>query len=144
MEVINLARKLGEELAASDEYKNFCTTRDKCRENAALKVKLDEFKVQKSILDVEKEKDDDERDEGFVDAVSVRVEKLYNEITNDPDMKAYNKAEEDLNLLMTAINMTITSYISPESLSGKYGEGDGDFDGDDGCTHNCSTCHGCH
>lgn len=144
MEIINLARKLGEELAASDEYKNFCTTRDKCRENTALKVKLDEFKVQKSILDVEKEKDDDERDEGFVDAVSVRVEELYNEITNDPDMKAYNKAEEDLNLLMTAINMTITSYISPESLSGKYGEDDGDFDGDDGCTHNCSTCHGCH
>lgn len=144
MEIINLARKLGEELANSDEYRNFCETRDKCRDNAALKVKLDEFKVQKSILDVEKEKDDTERDEGFVDAVSVRVEELYNEITNDPDMKAYNKAEEDLNLLMTAINMTITSYISPESLSGKYGEGEGGADEDDGCTHNCSTCRGCH
>ncbi len=138
MEIIEIARQLGQMLTESDEYKNFCTTRDVCRANIALKNKLDEFKVQKSILDVENEKED--KDESLIDAVSARVETLYKEITENPEMKAYNKAEEDLNLLMTAINMTITSYISPENLATNQD----DQDGDQNCTHNCSTCRGCH
>ena len=135
MEIIELARQLGQKLTESAEYISFCQTRDKCRANSALKVKLDEFKVQKSLLDIEKEKPD--ADEGLIDAVSARVETLYGEIMQNPDMKAYNKAEEDLNLLMTAINMTITSYISPENLAGATEDG-----GE--CTHDCSSCHGCH
>ncbi len=140
MEIIDLARQLGQKLTESDEYINFCTTRDKCRANTALKVKLDEFKIQKSILDVEKEKEN--ADERLVDVINTRVEELYKEITSDPDMAAYNQAEEDLNLLMTAINMTITSYISPENLATNQELCD-DVDGEN-CTHDCSTCRGCH
>lgn len=138
MEIIEIAKQLGEKLVETGEYKAFCQTRDKCRENKELKAKLDEFKIQKSILDIENEKDNNEKDEMLIDAITTRVEALYNEITNDPDMKAYNKAEEDLNLLMTAINMTITSYISPENLASADQMAEG------GCTHNCSTCSGCH
>jgi len=67
---------------------------------------------------------------------------LYSEITNDPEMKAYNKAEDDLNILMTAINMTITSYINPQDIATPGDAAYGDEEG--GCTHNCSTCKGCH
>lgn len=142
MEIIEIAKTLGEKLAECDEYKRFCQTRDKCRENKVLKAKLDEFKVQKSILDIENEKPDGEKDENLIDAISARVETLYSEITNDPEMKAYNKAEDDLNILMTAINMTITSYINPQDIATPS---DAAFDGEDGgCTHNCSTCKGCH
>jgi len=141
MEIIEIAKTLGEKLAESEEYKRFCATRDKCRENKVLKAKLDEFKVQKSILDIESEKPENEKDENLIDAISARVETLYAEITGDPEMKAYNKAEDDLNILMTAINMTITSYINPQDIAtpedAAYGE-------DGGCTHNCSTCKGCH
>ncbi len=143
MEIIELAKQLGKKLTESDEYIAFCKTRDICKENKLLKQKLDEFKVQKAVLDVESEKED--KDEMLCDAINARVETLYKEIMENEQMKAYNKAEEDLNLLMTAINMTITSFISPENLKTNSAfEGDDSDDTDGECTHNCATCRGCH
>ncbi len=144
-ELMTLARALGERLAASDEYKNFCDTRDTCKANPLLKAKLDEFKVQKKVYDIESAKE--EIDEKLLDAISGRMEALYAEITSHPEMKAYNKAEETLNILLNAINMTITSYITPENLTSEnvnYDEEDCDDEGGENCTHNCSTCRGCH
>ncbi|MGI6197031.1 MAG: YlbF family regulator [Eubacteriales bacterium] len=139
-EIITLAKQLGEALKNCEEYKTFCETRDAMRQNIVLKEQLDEFKVQKSVLEVEKEKA--EPDEHVVDVLSARLEVLYKQITEDPQMKAYSKAEEDLNLLMNAVNMTISSYIGAEEYTS---EADADDeDGEGGCTHNCSTCRGCH
>ena len=139
-EIITLAKQLGEALKNCEEYKTFCETRDAMRQNIVLKEQLDEFKVQKSVLEVEKEKA--EPDEHVVDVISARLEVLYKQITEDPQMKAYSKAEEDLNLLMNAVNMTISSYIGAEEYTS---EADADDeDGEGGCTHNCSTCRGCH
>ena len=139
-EIISLARSLGEALKSCDEYKAFCDTRDAMRKNTALKEKLDEFKVQKSVLDIEKEKENP--DEHVVEVLEARLEVLYKEITDVPDMKAYSKAEEDLNLLMTAVNMTISSYIGAEEYTAS--EGGNAPDGTQGCTHDCSRCSGCH
>ena len=139
-EIITLAKQLGEALKNCEEYKTFCETRDAMRQNIVLKEQLDEFKVQKSVLEVEKEKA--EPDDHVVDVLSARLEVLYKQITEDPQMKAYSKAEEDLNLLMNAVNMTISSYIGAEEYTS---EADADDeDGEGGCTHNCSTCRGCH
>ena len=139
-EIITLAKQLGEALKNCEEYKTFCETRDAMRQNIVLKEQLDEFKVQKSVLEVEKEKA--EPDEHVVNVLSARLEVLYKQITEDPQMKAYSKAEEDLNLLMNAVNMTISSYIGAEEYTS---EADADDeDGEGGCTHNCSTCRGCH
>ena len=145
-EMMTLARALGEKLAESEQYKTFCETRDICKANPKLKAKLDEFKVQKKIYDIESAKGD-ENDTQLLDAISARMEVLYNEISENPEMKAYTRAEEDLNILLNAINMTITSYISPENLTNEpeYGNYDDcDEEGSEGCTHNCSTCKGCH
>lgn len=142
MEIIELARALGEKLAESPQYKAFCETRDKCKENALLKAKLDEFKVQKSVYDIENAKA--EKNEKLLDAVNSRMEILYSEITQHPEMKAYTRAEDALNVLMSAINMTITSYISPETLTNDTNSDDFDEEGGEGCTHDCSTCRGCH
>ncbi len=135
--IIKLARELGEALKNSPEYTAFCETRDIMKKNKALKEKLDEFKIQKSVLEVEKEKENP--DEHVIDVVSSRLEVLYGEITKDPEMAAYTKAEEDLNILMTAINMTISSYVGAQDYAN-----DGDAEQDGGCTHDCSRCKGCH
>ena len=124
-EIITLAKQLGEALKSCEEYKAFCETRDAMRQNVVLKEQLDEFKVQKSVLEVEKEKG--EPDEHVVDVLSARLEVLYKQITENPQMKAYTKAEEDLNLLMNAVNMTISSYIGAEEYTS-----DADADDEDG------------
>ena len=108
--IIVLAKELGEALKESKEYTEFCDARTAMRANNALKAKLDEFKVQKAILEVEQEKPDTEKDEHLVDMLSSRVEVLYKEINDSADMKRYSKAEEDLNILMTAVNIFEISY----------------------------------
>ncbi len=135
-DIINIARSLGEALKESKEYRSFCEKRDKMRKNEYLKAMLDDFKVQKSIYEIEKEKDD--ADEMLLDELSARLELMYAEISDNADFAAYSKAEEDLNVLMTAVNMTISSYIGAEEYVSS-GE-----DGDMSCTHNCNTCPGCH
>ena len=76
--------------------------------------------------------------------LSSRIEVLYKEITKIPEMAAYSKAEEDLNILMTAINMTISSYIGAEEYTQKENNDDcTDWD-EGGCSHNCANCTGCH
>ncbi len=129
--ILDIARQLGEALKESTEYANFIRTRDDMRANASLKEKIDEFKVQKTLLDIEKEKSD--ADDHVLDIVQSRVETLYKEIMDVPEMKAYSRAEEDLNLLMTAVNMTISSYVGEEEYTA---EGEGAA-----CTHDCSHCH---
>lgn len=136
-EIMSLASALGQALKNCEEYKSFCQTRDVMRKNVILKEKLDEFKVQKSVLEVEKEKS--QPDEHVVEVLSARLEVLYKEITSDEQMKAYSKAEEDLNLLMNAVNMTISSYIGGEEYSSEASD---NAEGE--CTHNCASCHGCH
>lgn len=146
-EMMTLARELGEKLAESQQYKTFCETRDACKANPKLKAKLDEFNVQKKIYDIESGRGD-ENDTQLLDAISARMEVLYAEISQDPEMKAYTRAEEDLNILLNAINMTITSYISPENLTSEkqYDDFEDGVEGgaDSNCTHNCATCKGCH
>lgn len=144
---MSLARALGEKLQESVQYKTFCETRDACKQNPKLKAKLDEFNVQKKIYDIESSKGD-ENDTQLLDAISARMEVLYAEISEDPEMKAYTRAEENLNILLGAINMTITSYISPENLTSEkqYDDFEDGVEGgaDSTCTHNCATCKGCH
>lgn len=146
-DMMSLARALGEKLQESVQYKTFCETRDACKANPKLKAKLDEFNVQKKIYDIESSKGD-ENDTQLLDAISARMEVLYAEISENPEMKAYTRAEEDLNILLNAINMTITSYISPENLTSEkqYDDFEDGVEGgaDSNCTHNCATCKGCH
>ena len=143
--IIVLAKELGEALKESKEYTDFCDAKKAMRENTALKAKLDEFKVQKAILEVEQEKPESEKDEHLVDMLSSRVEVLYKEINGLEDKKKYAKAEEDLNILMTAVNMTISSFLGAEEYANNANfDEDCEDEGSDGCTHNCATCRGCH
>lgn len=131
-QILEIAKRLGEALKSSLEYGQFVKTRADMNANKELKNKLDEFKVQKTLLDIEKEKED--ADEHVVDVIGARVELLYREIMDIPEMKAYTKAEEDLNLLMTAVNMTISSFIGAEEYAANLAE-------ESACTHDCSHCH---
>lgn len=142
--IIVLAKELGEALKESKEYTEFCDAKTAMRANTVLKAKLDEFKVQKAILEVEQEKPETEKDEHLIDMLSSRVEVLYKEINDMADMKKYAKAEEDLNILMTAVNMTISSFLGAEDYANNANFEDCDDEGTDGCTHNCATCRGCH
>lgn len=128
MEIIELAKKLGKALEESAEYAAFCQTRDRCKSDLTLKTKMNEFNVQRTLLDNETAKQI--KDETLIDVLNARVETLYKEINDNPLMVDYTKAEDDLNILLNAVNMTITSYIGGAGVEGEAA----------GCSHQCSSC----
>ncbi len=132
--VIENAKLLGQSLKDSDEFKIYKEAQKACLEDRELTAKINEFKVQKKVLDNENEKSAEERDADILAMIKSRLDALYNEIYSYDIMKQFTKAEDDFNILMNAVNMTITSYINDASVSSESSS----------CTHNCSTCGGCH
>ena len=57
-----------------------------------------------------------------------RINEIYAEITKDPLFKELDEAQAAANELMNNVNNTIMFYITGETP----------------CTHDCSSCSGCH
>lgn len=129
--ITELANELGRALSQSAEYTHYIECRDACKANKALGAKIEEFNIQKAIMHDEATANDDT----LAQSVRARMEKLYEEITSDPDMKKYNEAEAKMASVLDAINYTITSYITEEEESESAHSS---------CSGNCSACHGCH
>lgn len=131
MKLLELSRQLGEELRNSDEFKKYQELREKCRENHELEEKINEFKIQKKVYDTEFAREG--HDEEMLAVIKTRLDTLYEEIYATDLMKEFTVAEDNFNILLNAVNMTITSYISEQPATAQGG-----------CTHDCSTCGGCH
>lgn len=116
-EIIDLARKLGEELAQSSEYLRYFSAKEALKNNQDLKNKINEFKVQKMIVDMENKKEESKREESLLDALGVRIDELYREINEHPVMKEFNESESAMNTLLNAVNITIGSYIKDEDTA---------------------------
>ena len=71
-----------------------------------------------------------EHDMQMIESIQKRIDTLYQEIVEHPVFVELNRAQEEVNALMNAVNQTIMTQITGEEPSG--------------CTHNCSTCGGCH
>lgn len=131
MEIIELSRKIGQALRDSEEFKKYAEAREKCRADKALEEKINEFKIQKKVYDIESGRENP--DEEMVAVIKKRLDQLYEEVYETEIMKEFNAAEDAFNILLNAVNMTISSYISEQPYSA-----------DGACTHDCSTCSGCH
>ena len=87
-----------------------------------------EYEVQQRAMQNEAMKQ--ERDEAILEMIQSRIDTLYDEIVASESYKALEAAQNEVNELMNKVNTTITYNITGEEPSG--------------CTHNCSTCGGCH
>ena len=129
MGIFELAVELGKLLKEDDRLKALESARNAYETNAELQGLMSEYEVQQQMLQAEVGKAD-ERDMLFVETVQNRINELYKEIVNHPVFVELNRAQEEVTNLMNAVNNTITTQITGEEPSG--------------CTHNCSTCSGCH
>ena len=125
---MEIAALLGKTLKEDDRLKALEAAKEAYTSNAELQKKLVEYEVQQRALQGEITKP--ERDTAFIDIIQNRIEQLYKEITEDPDFVKLNEVQTEVNELMNAVNATITANITGEMPSS--------------CTHNCSTCGGCH
>ncbi len=129
MEIFELATQLGKLLKEDDRLKALEAAQNAYETNAELQGLMSEYETQQQLIQDEIAKGD-ERDMLFVENVQKRINELYRAIMDHPVFMELNRAQEEVNNLMNAVNNTITFAITGEEPSG--------------CTHNCATCGGCH
>ena len=128
MGIFELASMLGKALKEDERLVKLEEAKKAYEECGELQKKMVEYEVQQKALQQEITKP--ERDTIFIDVIQKRIDTLYAEIMADATFQALNEAQAAVNELMNAVNSTITYQITGEQPSS--------------CTHNCSTCSGCH
>ena len=128
--ITELAHALGEEIAKSAEIQNLERAKAEFDSNAALQAKMSEYETERRLLGEEFAKSSDEADERAIADLRARIEELTREISKDPIYVAFAAAQSAMNNLMASVNAEIKFCITGERPVE--------------CTHDCSTCSGCH
>ena len=128
--IIELAHALGCEIAVSDEIKNLEASKAEFETDAELQNKMHEYEAERMLLGQEFAKDPSEADERAIADLRARIEQLSSEIGSHPKYIKFAEAQRAMNALMAEVNAEIKYCITGERPSD--------------CTHDCSTCKGCH
>lgn len=128
--IIELAHALGEEIAKSEQLKNLEAAKNAYEGAAELQAQMSEYQTDRKLLADEFEKGTDEADAAAVDKLKARLEELSRLITANPVYTAFSTAQNAMNELMTSVNDEISFCITGERPNH--------------CTHDCSSCAGCH
>ena len=126
--IFELAAELGRTLKEDSRIIALDKAREAFDADANVVALMEEYQVQQQAIQQEAMKED--RSEEVLNAIQDRIEAIYNQITESESYKALEAAQNEVNALMEAVNNTITFNITGEEPSA--------------CTHDCSSCGGCH
>ena len=125
---IELAHMLGLEIAKSSEMKKLEEAKDAFEANQEIQGKMSEYETDRILLTQEYSKEN--ADEKLIADLHARIDELAAEITGNALYVAFTQAQAEVNALMNDVNAEIKFCITGERPSD--------------CTHDCSTCKGCH
>ena len=128
MGIFEIAEQLGKTLKEDARLVRLANAKETYEKDVTLGEILIEFEVQQKALENEMVKP--EREEELIKMIRSRIDALYKEIAENQVFIELNEAQTEVNELMNAVNNTIMFNITGELPSD--------------CTHNCSTCKGCH
>ena len=128
--IIELAHKLGEEIAKSEEIANLEASKGEFQSDKELQDKMSEYEAQRMLLGQEFSKNTDEADQKAIADIRARIEELSAEISASEKYQKFAAAQQAMNSLMAEVNAEIKFCITGERPAE--------------CTHDCSTCKGCH
>ena len=128
MEIFELAAELGKQLKDDARLIALEVAKKTYEEDKQLQKYLLEYDVQQKAMQREVAKPD--RDLQFIEVIQTRIDELYRLIAEHPTFVELNRVQAEVNDLMNRVNQTIMTQITGEEPGG--------------CTHNCSTCGGCH
>ena len=120
---------LKEALAASEELKAYNAAKEAYDSDAELNKLINEYNVQATLLETEGRKPEEERDTQLIESISARLRECYDAISESKTLEAMRNAEAGISEIVSAINDAVRFTIEPEQAN---------------CTHDCSTCGGCH
>ena len=128
MGIFELAAELGKALKNDNRLIALDEARKAYESDETVMKLMTEYEVQQKAINCEAMKD--ERSEDLLKSIQERIDAIYEQIVSTEVYKALEAAQNEVNDLMELVNTTITFNITGEMPSS--------------CTHDCSSCGGCH
>ena len=128
MEIMEMAIMLGQRMKQEAAAERFIKAREAFNQNVDLRTAFSEYNVQRMLLEQEANKE--EIDNELVKRIDTRVDELFDFITHHPAYEEIEAAQNALNEELKKVMDTIAQQITSDTPGG--------------CTHDCSTCGGCH
>jgi cell fate (sporulation/competence/biofilm development) regulator YmcA (YheA/YmcA/DUF963 family) len=127
MSIYELASKLGQAIKEDDRMKRMEAAKKAYESSEKINNLLMEYGIQQQALTTMGDSADIDTD--ALTRIQDRIDEIYAEITTDPLFVELDEAQNDVNELMQTVNNTIMFNATGTTPS---------------CTHDCSTCGGCH
>ncbi len=126
--VFELAIALGKALKNDPRLIRMDAARRAYEEDKTISTLMMEYEVQQKAM--QNVASSESFEPQMMEMIQNRIDELYEQIMNHPVYVELNAAQEAVNEYMNVVNNTITFAITGEMPSD--------------CTHDCSTCGGCH
>ncbi len=126
MSIYSLAAELGKAIKEDERMIRMGKAKAAYESDGEILQLLAEYGVQQEALT--QMGDGDEIDTDVVTRIQDRIDEIYDLITNNPLFVELDEAQAAVNELMATVNNTIMFNATGAS----------------NCTHDCSTCGGCH
>lgn len=134
-DVITLARELGAALQADERYAALVQARKVNDDDEALQNLIGEFNM--IMLKAQQESEKEDKDEAKMQEYNEQYVEAYKKIMDNENMRAYQSAQSALEAVVNQVNGIIAMSLNGEDPMTCDPEAAN-------CTHDCSTCGGCH
>lgn len=132
IDMLNIARELGEALANSDEFKRLIEARKISEEDSSLKKLLDEYRSKQDTVITLIQQDNSDTNQ-IID-ITNDIERLQNQLYENPLFSELLIAEKEFSKLLKKVNNEINSCIGITTESENT---------ETVCSGNCTECGGC-
>ncbi len=127
-EIIEKTKELGKLIQESEQVKNFHLTKAAYDNDEEIQRLIQEFNLHKMSMTTLTQGDN--QDQERIKEVEERIKAVYEKIMASDKMQQYQAASKAVQELLNQVNAVIGYYVTGEEPSD--------------CTHDCSTCGGCH
>lgn len=134
MALIDLARQMGKEIQASEEYKNLYAAKEANDNDQALQDQIGKFNLKRIQLNTEMA--EEKKDNSKIAALNEELKTVYAEIMQNENMVTFTNAKNAMDAMMnevTTILMMCVNGEDPETCNPHQS----------GCSGSCSGCSGC-
>lgn len=135
MNVIEKARELGKEIQADERYIKYNETKLKNDNDQHLQQLIGEFNLKRVALNTEMSKP--EKNQEKLNELDTVIKALYADIMGNKNMSDFTEAKDEMDKLLSQINMVITMSANgedPETCPIEVSS----------CSGSCDSCSGCH
>ena len=126
MTIFELASELGRTIKADERMVRMEQAKEAYDKSEKIGKLMMEYGIQQQALTTMG--DSEQIDTDALTRIQDRIDEIYAEITTDPVFKELDEAQAAVNELMQSVNNTIMYHAT----------------GSTPCSHDCSSCSGCH